>query len=77
LLVGRFPIPASNNNRGKEKAMTEKQARVKGAELDAKEQAVMVELAELREQQAALETKRERIRMERATVYIAYTRAQK
>jgi hypothetical protein len=50
---------------------------VKGAELDAKEQAVMVELAELREQQAALETKRERIRMERATVYIAYTRAQK
>jgi hypothetical protein len=50
---------------------------VKVAELDAKEQAVTMELAELREKQAALETKRERIRMERSTVYIAFTRAQK
>ena len=57
--------------------MTEKQARVKGAELDAKEQALTVELAEMREKMAALETKRERVRMERSTVYIAYTKAQK
>lgn len=57
--------------------MTEKQARVKGAELDAKEQAVSVEISALRETLAALETKRERIRMERATVYIAYAKASK
>jgi hypothetical protein len=50
---------------------------VKGAELDAKEQAVCVEIAEFREKLAALETKRERIRLERQNVVIAFTKAAK
>ena len=57
--------------------MTTKQARVKGAELDAKEQAVCVEIAEFREKLAALETKRERIRLERQNVVITFTKAAK
>lgn len=60
-----------------EGTMTEKQLRVKGAELDAKEQAVCVEIAALREKLTALETKRERIRMDRQIVYISYIKASK
>jgi hypothetical protein len=38
LLVGRFPVPASNNNRGKEREMEKHQARVvaEKEELDGK-----------------------------------------
>lgn len=57
--------------------MTEKQAKVKGAELDAKEQAITVKLSELREKMAVLETCRELIRMEKSTVYVAFVKAQK
>jgi len=56
--------------------MTEKEAKVKCAELDGAEQSVTVEIAEARERVAVLETKRERIRMERATAYVEYTKAQ-
>lgn len=57
--------------------MTDKQARVKIAELNAKEQAVSVEISTLRESLAALETKRECIRMDQANVYIAQASARK
>jgi hypothetical protein len=59
-----------NSPEGEEK-MTEKEAKIRCAELDKDEQDVTVEISLSREVVAALETKRERIRMQRYNVYLA------
>ena len=52
--------------------MNENELRAKYAELEAKEQAVNVEIARIREKMAALEFKRERVKLKRYNVYAEY-----
>ena len=54
----------------------EKAALLVRAELDVREQAVAVALAEQREKVAELETKRARIGLERAVAYVGFVRSQ-
>ncbi len=56
--------------------MTEKQARVRLAEIDAEEQAVTVDISKMRERLAKLETTREFVRQRRAEAWLVFVSAQ-
>ena len=55
--------------------MTEEQLRLREVELEEGEQKVTTQIAELRERMSALETRREYIRLERASVRVEYMKA--
>jgi hypothetical protein len=55
--------------------MTEEQLRLREVELEEGEQKVTTQIAELRERMSALETRREYIRLERASARVEYMKA--